>query len=113
MRYAVLYYIASTLVYFWFGTGSAYWATFNMISLLAYILAVNSFYVRKRPIDKETREWMEFANIITIVRTMYTVACMFEPPVEWIYFCNRIFVIIFALWMLIKFVRTIRIAQMG
>ena len=70
-----IFYLATTAVYFAFGTGSPFWAGFNMVTLL-YCLMV---FMRGHRIRQEDRRWVKLAEHATAVRILYTIICVAWP----------------------------------
>lgn len=93
MRQVVWIYIASTIAYFLLGNGSMYWAAFNMVTILGFIVVLLNVRFRRNI-------WTEFATNMTLGRIIYTIACTVSPN-EWIYNINKIFAITFLIWAVI------------
>lgn len=105
MKGLIIYYIVSTLVYFMIGTGYVYWSVFNMVSVLGSMLVVMTALYSGVLINNKTKEWLNYAGIVTFARIIYTTACAFAP-ISWIYYNNKIFATIFTLWMIIRIIRS-------
>ena len=93
MRQVVWIYIASTIAYFLLGNGSMYWAAFNMVTILGFIVVLLNVRFRRNI-------WTEFSTNMTLGRIIYTIACTVSPN-EWIYNINKIFAITFLIWAII------------
>lgn len=104
MIYVIFYYIISTLVYFLIGTGFYFWAVFNMASVLMSFTIISSLLMNKYTLKNREYAWLEFSLILSIGRSIYTTACGFAP-FDWIYFNNKLFAVIFILWLIIKIIR--------
>lgn len=101
MYFVVLYYCISTLVYFAVGTGSLYWHLFNMLSILGTIVVFMLGAIFNKRYDAKTKGLAVYAVVLTIFRGIYSTACP-HAPTDWIYFMNKIFALIFAVWLIIK-----------
>lgn len=97
MKVVIYIYIASTLIYFLLGDGSMYWAGFNMINILAFIVAILNIRFKRNV-------WTEFATNLTIGRIIYTLSCV-VAPYDWIYSMNKIYAVIFFTWAIITRIR--------
>lgn len=97
VRNIIYIYIATTIAYFLLGNGSIYWSAFNMVTILAFIIALLNMDV-KRSI------WTEFATNMTLGRIVYSLACT-VAPYEWIYTINKLFAITFLAWAIILRIR--------
>lgn len=101
MKQVIWIYIATTIAYFLLGNGSMYWAAFNMVTILGFIVVLLNVKF-KRSI------WTEFATNMTLGRIIYTISCTVSPY-DWIYTINKVFAIGFLVWAIITRIKEIRL----
>lgn len=97
-------YVITTLIYFYFGSGSMYWAWFNMVSVLGTLLVFLGASLKRGAVSKNAKAWAEFAGAVTVVRMLYTSICVISS-FTWIEEGNKIFTYIILLWITIKIAR--------
>ena len=74
-KWVTVFYLASTAAYFLFGTGSMFWAGFNMVTLLFCLMV----FMRGQRVRRDIRRWLKLAEYTTAVRIFYTIICVAWP----------------------------------
>lgn len=89
IRLSIIY-VACTVLYMAYGTGSMYWALFNMVSVLGCAVGYMNYSVKRGRVSGRARAYTRFAAGATIARLLYSFMCVISP-VDYIYLGNKIF----------------------
>lgn len=89
IRLSVVY-VIGTALYMFFGTGSMYWALFNMLTVLGCAIGYMEHSVKRGCVSNVAKAYTRFAAYATAARLFYSILCVISPPV-YIYLGNKIF----------------------
>jgi len=89
IRLAALY-VLYTVLYMMWGTGSMYWALFNMVSILGCAVGYMEFSMRRGCVSNGAKAYTRFAAYATFARILYSFLCVVSPR-DYIYLGNKIF----------------------